>query len=47
MGNKILRPDPMDQFAPFNDDQKRYLKDKYENLCDDKTKKLSSQKITE
>ncbi len=34
MGNKILRPDPMDQFAPFHDDQKCYLKEKYENLSD-------------
>jgi hypothetical protein len=29
MGNKTLRPDPTDPFAPFNDDQKSYLKDKF------------------
>ncbi len=26
MGNKQLRPDPTDPFAPFGDDQKAYLK---------------------
>lgn len=46
MGNKILRPDPLDQFAPFNDDQKVYLRDKYDNLCDEKTKRLSADKIS-
>jgi hypothetical protein len=34
MGNKQLRPDPTDPFAPFGDDQKAYLKEKYESLCD-------------
>jgi len=29
MGNKVLRPDLTDPFAPFSDDQKVYLKDKY------------------
>lgn len=34
MGNKTLRPDSMDPFAPFSDDQKGYLKEKYSTLCD-------------
>ena len=33
MGNKVLRPDPSNPFAPFNDDQKSYLKDKFDFLC--------------
>ena len=35
MGNKLLRPDPTDPFAPFNDDQKSYLHAKFESLCED------------
>lgn len=34
MGNKILRPNDLEPFSGFNDDQIGYLRDKFELLSD-------------
>lgn len=44
MGNKILRPSPIESLAGFNDDQLSYLNEKFEILCDEK-KLLDSKRI--
>lgn len=46
MGNKILRPNPIEPLSGFNDDQISYLKDKFEILCDE-SKFLNVNKIAE
>ena len=35
MGNKDLRPYEHEPFSGFSDDQIVYLKDKYDQLCDE------------